>query len=191
MTVSDSEPIRRPRAWQRLIESAYLAAMNFALRWPGHDLRIVLLRSLGGWTIGSHTSIGRGCHITCHGRVSIGSRCNINQGVWLDGRGGLSIGNDSEIANGVKVLTAGHDPRSDDFRYVTSSTTLGSRVWLATDVMVMPGVTMGDGSVAAARSVVAHDVQPLFIVAGVPAKQIGVRPKSAQTQHHPYRRFWH
>ena len=41
--------------------------------------------------------------------------------------------------------------------------------------MVLPGVTVGEGSVIAAGSVVTKDVEPYTIVAGVPAARIGIR----------------
>jgi acetyltransferase-like isoleucine patch superfamily enzyme len=45
--------------------------------------------------------------------------------------------------------------------------------------MIMPGVTVGRGAVVAAGSVVTKDVPPLTIVAGVPAKPIGMRDPAA------------
>jgi acetyltransferase-like isoleucine patch superfamily enzyme len=47
--------------------------------------------------------------------------------------------------------------------------TIGSDVWTGHNVNVLPGVTVGDGAVVAAGSVVTKDVPPYAIVAGAPA----------------------
>jgi acetyltransferase-like isoleucine patch superfamily enzyme len=43
-------------------------------------------------------------------------------------------------------------------------------VWLGNNVCVLPNVTIGDGAVVGANSVVTHDIPPYAIVAGIPAK---------------------
>lgn len=49
---------------------------------------------------------------------------------------------------------------------------IGNRVWLATGVIVCPGVTIGDGTVIAAGSVVTHDIPPHVLAGGVPCRVI-------------------
>jgi virginiamycin A acetyltransferase len=51
-------------------------------------------------------------------------------------------------------------------------TVIGNDVWLGYDVLVMPGVTIGDGAIVATRSVVVSDVPPYSVVGGNPAKVI-------------------
>ena len=51
----------------------------------------------------------------------------------------------------------------------------GNDVWLGHNAILMGGVTLGDGAVAAAGAVVTHDVAPYEIVGGVPARHIGWR----------------
>ncbi|MCR5350110.1 MAG: CatB-related O-acetyltransferase [Acholeplasmatales bacterium] len=53
--------------------------------------------------------------------------------------------------------------------------TIGNDVWIGDDSMILSGVTIGDGAVIAARSVVTKDVPPYAIVGGVPAKVIRYR----------------
>jgi acetyltransferase-like isoleucine patch superfamily enzyme len=50
--------------------------------------------------------------------------------------------------------------------------TIGRGAWIGFDCCVLPGVTIGEGSVVGARSVVASDVEPFTIVAGNPARLI-------------------
>lgn len=54
-------------------------------------------------------------------------------------------------------------------------TVIGNDVWIGYEVLVMPGVTIGDGAIIASRSVVSADVEPYTIVAGNPARTIKQR----------------
>lgn len=51
-------------------------------------------------------------------------------------------------------------------------TTVGNDVWIGREATVLPGVTIGDGAVVAAKSVVSRDVPPYAIVAGNPARVV-------------------
>ena len=53
--------------------------------------------------------------------------------------------------------------------------TIGHDVWIGTRAIVLDGITVGNGAVIAANSVVTKDVPPYAIVAGVPAKIIKYR----------------
>ncbi|SCY09018.1 Predicted glycosyltransferases [Lachnospiraceae bacterium XBB2008] len=55
---------------------------------------------------------------------------------------------------------------------------IGNDVWIGGNTVILPGVTIGDGAVVAAGSVVTHDVEAYAIVAGVPAKTIKYRFES-------------
>ena len=71
------------------------------------------------------------------------------------------------FANGWERATPG--PGELPFK---GDTVVGNDVWLGYDALVMPGVTIGDGAIVAARSVVASDVPPYAIVGGNPASVI-------------------
>ena len=58
---------------------------------------------------------------------------------------------------------------------VRGDTVVGNDVWIGMEAVIMPGVTIGDGSIVAARSVVTHDVPPYAIVAGNGAKVVKMR----------------
>ena len=52
---------------------------------------------------------------------------------------------------------------------------IGNDVWIGTEAFILSGVTIGDGAVIAARSVVTRDVAPYAVVAGNPARQVRLR----------------
>lgn len=54
-------------------------------------------------------------------------------------------------------------------------TVVGNDVWLGRECVVMPGVTIGDGAIIAAYSVVTKDVEPYTVVGGDPARPIKKR----------------
>lgn len=54
-------------------------------------------------------------------------------------------------------------------------TVIGNDVWIGYDALIMPGVTIGDGAIIAARSVVTADVPPYAIVGGNPARLVRQR----------------
>lgn len=105
-------------------------------------------------------------------------------------RSTLKIGAFCSIADGVKIFMAGgHRPEwvstypfnalwlDDPAKGYPrgSDVTIGNDVWLCTDCVIMPGITIGDGAVVGARAVVTRDVEPYTIVAGNPAHLVKKR----------------
>lgn len=60
-------------------------------------------------------------------------------------------------------------------REIRGDTVIGNDVWIGMEAVIMPGVTVGDGAIVAARSVVTHDVPPFAIVAGNAAQVVKMR----------------
>jgi len=54
---------------------------------------------------------------------------------------------------------------------------IGNDVWVGMGALILGGVTIGDGAIIAARSVVTKNVEPYTIVAGIPARRIGEVPQ--------------
>jgi acetyltransferase-like isoleucine patch superfamily enzyme len=116
------------------------------------------------------------------GRISIGARTWIGQYNNLRAGGGdILIGADCLIsqfctlvasnharARGHTIASQGPDP---DRRGVT----VGNDVWLGAGCAIMPGVSIGDGAIIGANSVVTGDVPGNEIWAGIPARRIGAR----------------
>ena len=108
--------------------------------------------------------------------IKIGDNTFINKNVVLDARfGKLHIGKNVDIGQETNIWTTEHDP-NDDFHSVKGGDVyIENYVWISTRVTILPGVKIGKGAVVACNSVVTKNVPEMAIVAGVPAKIIGIR----------------
>lgn len=79
---------------------------------------------------------------------------------------GIHIGADSYIAFGAVILT--HDMT----RGIYADTRIGRRCFIGAHSIILPGVTIGDGSIVGAGSVVTRDAPPGTVVAGNPARVV-------------------
>jgi len=106
-------------------------------------------------------------------RVEIGARCLIN-GAMLHSNVGIQVGCDSMIGFGSRVLDSDFHDLDVNTPERSAKVSIGERVWIASDVTVLPGVTIGDDVVVGARSVVTRDLPPRVLALGAPA--VPVRP---------------
>jgi len=146
-------------------------------RMPSHHLRNWFYRRIMRFEIGPRSSIFMDAWFDTRGNFRIGSDSVINQRCRLDNRGGITIGDNVSLAAETCVLTADHDVRTTDNRGRERPIKIDDYAFVGTRAMILPGVTIGRGAVVAAGAVVTRDVEPYTIVAGVPAKAIGQRPR--------------
>ena len=143
-----------------------------------HGLRLgrgTIISSAHGLVIGPNVSIGRNCTIEVAG--SIGEKTVLAANVGIVGRNDHAI---DEV--GVPIIDAtwvGDRPQSR-----SDTVVIGRDVWVGYGAIVLSGCEIGDGSVVAAGSVVVHDVEPFAIVAGNPARKVGVRFDEADGRAH-------
>jgi acetyltransferase-like isoleucine patch superfamily enzyme len=105
---------------------------------------------LSNLSIGNETSLGR-CEIALHDLVTIGTRVVINDGAVL--------------------LTASHSLTDPQWGHKKAPIVIGDYAWIATNVILLPGVTVGRGAVVGAGAVVRGDVPDYAVVIGNPAVQ--------------------
>ncbi len=109
-------------------------------------------------------------------RVRIGSRCHL----WAGPSHGRIILGDDVLFGPDVLLTAAsyrHDLGSPvtDQPMAEADIVIGNDVWLATRAIILPGTTIGDGSIIAAGAVVKGDFPPMSIIAGSPARIVSQR----------------
>lgn len=111
--------------------------------------------------IGKNCNFGAWNNVTATNRIEIGD--NLLTGKWV------TITDNSHGETDLATLQ--HPPL---MRLVTSkgSIVIGNNVWIGDKATILPNVTIGDGAVIAANSVVTKDVPAYSVVAGIPAKVI-------------------
>lgn len=124
-------------------------------RWRGASIgRLVVIGKarIGGkltlLSIDEESSLGR-CKIALHHRVTIGRRVTISDGVVL--------------------LTATHSLQDPGWSHKKAPIVIGDYAWIATNAIVLQGVTIGRGAVVGAGAVVRMDVPDYVVVLGNPA----------------------
>lgn len=106
-------------------------------------------------------------------RLEIGDRTFVNFGTSISAHESVRIGPDCHIGPHCMIMdNAFHhlDPARRNETPPSQPVTLESTVWLGARVLVLPGVTIGEGSVVGAGSVVTRDIPPGVLAAGMPAR---------------------
>ena len=83
------------------------------------------------------------------------------------------------FANNVTVATATHDYTVDPMnsRITTKPVKVNDNVWIGIGAVILPGVTIGEGAVIGAMSLVTKDIPARAIATGVPARVVKFRPQ--------------
>lgn len=110
------------------------------------------------------------------GDVKVGQHTWIGPFTILDGSGGLEIGSWVSIAAGVHIYT--HDTvtwsLSGGVKPIDRAPTrIGSRCYIGPNTVIAKGVTIGDGCVIGAHSLVRHDIPPGMKAFGTPCRIVG------------------
>lgn len=165
----------------RNTRQSYLAtkiAYNIG-RLHGLRLRIYLYRKIG-MKIGKNCVIRRGVYLGSPNELEVGDGSFVGRANMYC-TGGVKIGRNVNVSDGVVVVTAKHDVNSPAFEALYKPIVVHDWAWIATNAILLAGVTVGEGAVVAAGAVVTKDVPPYSIVGGNPAKVIGERKKQPFT----------
>ena len=155
---------KRLRTFPRLIQSIF---RQLILGWKGARIEAPVFiapctinGAVQNLTIGKYSFLGR-VTLHLHDTISIGARVIINDGATL--------------------FTASHDVFDPFFSLVKRPIVIKDYAWIATGAMILPGVTIGFGSVVGAGTVVTRDVPDLHIAVGNPAR---ILPRSRPGDFH-------
>lgn len=110
--------------------------------------------------------------------VMFGENSVMDEGVILNARALIDIGDHVHVSPGVVITTGSMrlDQKYPDRDRVIKPIQICYGSWIATQSIILPGVTIGKNSVISANSLVNKDVPENAIVAGSPAKIVGYLP---------------
>lgn len=130
---------------------------------------------------------GRGSHAHIEGIVDCRNPAGIELGDYvyigpnakLWGEGRIVIGNNVIIGPNVTMISTNHNFRGDAIPYdaaaVNKDIVIEDNVWIAANVNIIPGVTIGEGSIVGMGTTVTRDVPPLAIIGSNEQKILGHR----------------
>jgi len=147
-----------------------------------------------GLTVGRNTTVEGDVFFENHNaRISIGERTFVGGGSKLVAAESVAVGSDVLISWGTTIVDHNshslrfsersndvldwREGRKDWSNVKTGATAIGDKAWLGFNVIVLKGVTIGEGAIVGAGSVVTKDVAPWTIVGGNPARVIREIPE--------------
>jgi acetyltransferase-like isoleucine patch superfamily enzyme len=133
-----------------------------------------------GIVIGDDVLIHRGAIIIAKaGGIEIGDRTNVGTGSLVVSMGGVSIGADVGIGGGCSISGGAFQVQVESERghdkYTKGPVRLGDRSWFGMRAIVLDGVTVGDGCIVGAGSVVNRDLPADSVATGMPVKVVRTR----------------
>ena len=165
--------------WELFFRNGWQRYMLFQIGLlPSHHIRRFVYKALGA-EIGKNVVFHFRTEIRGIHRLKIGAGTIIGDNALLAAQRGLTIGENVNLSSNVSIYSGEHDHRDPYFRSTPEKTrpiTIGDRVWIGSNAIILTGVNIGEGAVCCAGCVVTKDVEPYAVVAGIPAKKVNERP---------------
>lgn len=177
--------IQKLDAISRRLRNVKYRILGVRLIGDVHLRRIRIPRNFHDIEINNGTYIDDGTVMIISGeptgnpKLRIGKFCGFNRYTIIDASELVEFKDYARIGPGCYITDHNHKTKADELimnQGLTSSPTIiGRDAWLGANVSVLKGVTIGDGAIIGAGSVVTKDIPPQSIAVGVPAKVIGSR----------------
>ena len=128
-------------------------------------------------SVGKRTYIGGGTNLISRSSITIGDDVTIAWGVWLYDHDSHSL----DWRERVKDISRQNNDFSNQRNFITSKDWsvvntkpihICDKVWIGFNAIILKGVTIGEGAIVGAGSVVTKDVPPWTVVAGNPARVV-------------------
>jgi len=161
----------------RLARLLWTVAALFLFRYspkPFHAWRRLLLRCFGA-KVGRGVHVYPGVKIWAPWNLELGDHCGIASGVNLYAQDKISIGKKSVISQGTYVCAGTHDYTKAGFPLITRPIVIKDDVWVSAEAFIHPGVTIHEGAVIGARSVVQKDMPAWTVCSGFPCAPLKPR----------------
>jgi acetyltransferase-like isoleucine patch superfamily enzyme len=129
--------------------------------------------------LGEHVFIRPPLNVFYPKNVTVEDNVYINSGLTILAQDKVFIGSYTMIATNVSIITVDHDYskiRQEAVKaHKKAPVHIEKNVWLGANTVVLAGVTIGEGAVLGAGSVVTHNIPPYTIACGVPARPVKKR----------------
>ncbi len=152
---------------------AYVLLFRWTPR-PCHGWRNLLLRCFGA-DLHPTARVYPKAVIWCPAFLKMGAHACIANDADIYNVGGVTLGDHALVSQYAYLCGATHDHEDVDFPLVPKAIMIGPRAWVAADVFVAAGVTIGEGTVVGARSDVFKDLPAWQVCVGSPARAIKPR----------------
>ncbi|MEQ1749034.1 MAG: putative colanic acid biosynthesis acetyltransferase [Prosthecobacter sp.] len=141
---------------------------------PCFSFRCRLLRLFGA-KVGHNVHVYPSAIIYFPWNLEIGGWSAIGEWSLVYNLGRVKIGENATVSQRVHICAGTHDYQDSSMPLIKSSVTIGDSVWVCADAFIGPSVTIHEGAVVGACSVVVKDVTAWTVVAGNPARFIKFR----------------
>lgn len=184
-------PLSVARLWHSILTHVYTGWLERRFASFGRDSVVVYralnLRGLGNIHIGTGTMIGAHVQLTAwqgsYGTpvIRIGNNCTIRDFAHITAVRSVTIGDNLLTGTNVLISDNSHGELSSEHLvmppqrrpiFSKGCVVIGNDVWLGDNVCVLAGVTIGNGAVIGANSVVTHDIPDFSLAAGSPARVV-------------------
>lgn len=144
---------------------------------PFHGWRRMVLRLFGA-KVGKGALAYPSATIWAPWNLTLGAGATLGDGVDCYNVAHVRLGSGAVVSQRAYLCTAGRNIDVPGKPLMTAPIVLADGAWVAAEAYVAPGVTVGEGGVAAARAVVTRNVAPWDVVAGNPARVIRQRKRA-------------
>ena len=161
--------LRGTGRWLSPVRIAVLRLFGAQIETPTLVMDGVLIWHPWNLTLKRYSALGRGVEVYNFAHITIGEQATVSQGTYL--------------------CSASHDFEDPAMPLTYRPITIGAQSWVAANCFIGPGVTVGEGAVVGACSVVVKDVPPWVVAAGNPARIIKPRRLISKTTIDPGRDY--
>ena len=156
--------------WWLVQSTLFACSPQFMYGW-----RRFLLRLFGA-KVGSNVVIRPSVRVTYPWKLEIEDNAWVGDGVELYNWSLITIQANAVVSQRCYLCTATHDYSDFTFPLTSAPIVIEEESWVATDVFIAPGVTIGKGAVIGSRSSVFKDMPQGMICFGSPAEAVKLRP---------------
>ncbi|MFD2573289.1 putative colanic acid biosynthesis acetyltransferase [Spirosoma soli] len=141
---------------------------------PFHSWRSFLLRCFGA-KVGRGVHVYPGVKIWAPWNLELADECGVANGAILYSLAKITIGRRAVVSQGAHICAGTHDYTRPGSPLVAMPIQINDFAWVAAEAFIHPGITIGEGCVVGARSVVTKDMPSWMVCAGHPCKPLKER----------------